>query len=74
MTNEEIKEILIDAAKDCKNKDGWIHLGQFGISLKAKGFDFKTNGHFKLIHFLSSFPDLIAVKEEPIGDVLSTLK
>ncbi len=64
MTTEEIKKVLIETASTCKNKDGWIHLGAFGLALKAKGFDFKTTGHFKLIHFLSSFPDLIEVKED----------
>lgn len=64
MTNDQIKQLLRETASTCKSKDGWIHLGEFGIALKAKGFDFKTSGHFKLIHFLSSFPDLIAVKED----------
>lgn len=64
MTNEQIKELIKETANSCKSNDGWMHLGAFGIALKAKGFDFKTSGHFKLIHFLSSFPDLIAVKED----------
>lgn len=64
MKTEEIKKILTETASACNNKDGWIHAGAFGLALKAKGFDFKTSGHFKLIHFLSSFPDLIEVKED----------
>lgn len=64
MTTDEIKKLLTETTSTCKSKDGWIHAGEFGIALKAKGFDFKTTGHFKLIHFLSSFPDLIEVKED----------
>ncbi len=64
MTSEEIKKLLAETALACKSNDGWIRLGEFGIALKGKGFDFKTSGHFKLIHFLSSFPDLIEVRED----------
>jgi len=64
MTTEEIKKLLQETANSCNKTDGWIHVGAFGIALKNKGFDFKTSGHFKLVHFLSSFPDLIEVKED----------
>lgn len=64
MTDEKIKQLLTDTASSCKNKGGWINLAEFGIALKAKGFDFKTTGHIKLLHFLSSFPALVDVKED----------
>lgn len=64
MTTDEIKTLLKETASNCPIKDGWIHAGTFGLALKKRNFDFKTTGHFKLIYFLSSFPDLIEVKED----------
>lgn len=64
MTNEQIKQLLLETASTCKQSEGWMHLGAFGIALKAKGFDFKTQGHYKLAFFLATFPELIEIKED----------
>lgn len=64
MSNEEIKKILIETASTCKQVDGWIHLGAYGLALKAKNFDFKAHGHYKLAFFLATFPELIEMKED----------
>jgi hypothetical protein len=73
MTKDEIKNLLTETASVCKKKRGWIHLSEFAVALKAKGFDFRKTGHFKLSHFLSSFPDMILIKEDDDFDPPLTL-
>ena len=43
MTNEQIKQLLLETASTCKQSEGWMHLGAFGIALKAKGFENVAN-------------------------------
>lgn len=68
MEERKIKDILKKTANKCKAENGWIHLGAFGIQLKNEGFDFKTSGHYRLTHFVSSFPDLLELKEDSTYD------
>lgn len=64
MDQSNIHNFIIKAAKECPNKDGWFHLADFGSTLRTLGFDFKSQGYFKLSHFLGDYSDLVELKQD----------
>lgn len=64
MNQSDIHNFIIKAAKECPNRDGWFHLADFGSTLRTLGFDFKSQGYFKLSHFLGDYSDLVELKQD----------
>ena len=64
MNQSDIYEVIIKAAKECPNADGWFYLADFGSTLRSLGFDFKSQGYLKLSHFLGDYSDLVELKQD----------
>ncbi|MBE9199515.1 MULTISPECIES: DUF3825 domain-containing protein [unclassified Nodularia (in: cyanobacteria)] len=68
MSQEDIRNIIIQAAQKCQTKDGWFYLSDFGSLLRDE-FDFKSTGYFKLSHFLGDYADLLELKHDDSSEV-----
>ena len=67
---KEFLNLMIQAAKTAKNRDGWIHGSALGSQIRKikPGIQYKNYGHRTLIGILKTCPDDIETKRENGGD------
>ena len=67
---KEFLNLVKQAAKTAKNRDGWIHGSALGSQIRKikPGIQYKNYGHRTLIGILKTYPDDIETKRENGGD------